>query len=72
MALGFLVDDVPMCCSCALYYAEQSGAKHLFFAINNLVVMDSRKKCICGKHPNSKENEDAADEIIKILNGRDE
>jgi len=67
MALGFLVDDIPMCCECALWYARESGYPHLFFALNRTIEMDDNKICCCGKYPNRQECLDAADKITELI-----
>ena len=66
---GFLVDGIPMCCDCALYYAEKSGYPHLFFQINKMVDMDSDIKCCCNKYPCRKKATEAAAKIAKLFEG---
>lgn len=68
-SIGFLIDDIPVCCSCALYYAKLSSYPSLFFIINKLIKMDNNKKCCCGKYPDDKECLIAVEEIIKIKTG---
>lgn len=66
-AKGFLVDNIPMCCDCALLFLKQSNYPHLFLVTAKMIDMDVSKKCCCDKYPDREECLQAADEIIKII-----
>jgi hypothetical protein len=65
--LGFLIDDIAICCACAENLANSSNYPHFFYLLHKRIPMDQGSRCACGKFPFSQANLDAAERISSMM-----